>query len=115
MDINVGQTTINEVPNAADLRRQLHTMKLKDKQAIHFAAQASPGQKFLKSGLFSAILTSAAVFGLLFLTNPVFVQETRDRYELAKPSLKRVGAWSILAGLIVILAPIVAQKFSSAK
>ena len=110
--IERGVTAMKDVQTAADLRRQLHAMKFKDREALAVSAQASPINRFFKSTAFTALATSLGVFALLYISNPPFVQENRERYTLAKPSLKRVAAWSILAGLLVLIAPYAYQKLS---
>uniref|UniRef100_A0A6C0BMV4 Uncharacterized protein n=1 Tax=viral metagenome TaxID=1070528 RepID=A0A6C0BMV4_9ZZZZ len=86
-------------------------MKFKDREAATFAAQASPAQRFLKSYWLTGLVTSVAVFLLLYITNPMFVQERdREKYATTTPSLKRVSAWAILAGLLAALGPLLYQK-----
>lgn len=114
-NIERGVTSMREVQTAADLRRQLHTMKWKDREAVAVAAQASPVERFYKSNYFTALLTGASMFGLLFLTNPSFVQEDKAKYAMPTPNLKRVAAWAILALLIVALGPLVYEKFLTPK
>lgn len=105
---------MNEAETANDLRRKLHMMKAKDREEIGImAAKASPLERFLKSHWFTGIATGLSVFGLLYITNPIFVQEDKEKYAVPKPNLKRVMAWAVLAGLITALAPLVYQKFSS--
>lgn len=98
---------------AADLRRQLHSMKLKDREAFDAVERTSPMVKFTQSQWFTATVTGLAVFGLLYITNPLFVQEKRDKYEMAKPSIKRISAWSILVFLLVAVGPLIYQKIQS--
>jgi len=109
---------------AADLRRQLHAMKSRDREATVFAAQASATERFLKSSWFTALITGVAVFILLYITNPLFVHEPKgpidpqvgggaDKYITPKPSLRRVTAWAVLAALLVALGPLAYQKFSA--
>jgi len=108
---------INNAQTAADLRRQLHTMKFKDRMAL--AANTTEKRtnpsisKFTQSQWFTALLTGLSIFGLLYIANPLFVQEKRGKYETAKPSVKRIAAWSILAALLVGLGPMLYQKFLS--
>ena len=111
-----GISSIKEVSTATELRKRLHAMKHKDREALSVAAaKSTPASRFLQSSLFTAIATALGVFGLLYISNPALVQEPRERYQIAKPSLKRVAAWAILAGLIVLVGPWLYQKFSAPK
>lgn len=105
---------------AADLRRQLHAMKSRDREAAVFAARASPTERFLKSHWFTATITGVAVFVLLYITNPMFVHdappvgaEGPEKYTAPKPSLRKVTAWAVLAALLTALGPMAYQKFSA--
>jgi hypothetical protein len=100
---------------AAELRRQLHGIKARDREAAVFAAQAPPAQRFLKSQWFTALITSVAVFILLYITNPIFVHTVGpdgQKQVSPKPNLRYVTAWAVLAGLLVVLGPMLYQKFS---
>ena len=109
-DIERGVTAMKDVPTALDLRRQLHEIKFKSREDLAVAAQASPVTRFLQSNVFTALATSLGVFGVLYILNPPFVQENRERYTLARPSLKRVTAWAVLAGLLVLIAPLIYRR-----
>ena len=101
--------SMGSVETAAELRRQLHTMKARDREAVNAATVGTSGEKFLKSHWFSALVTGAATFLLLYVTNPLFVQEN-DK-EKVHPNLKKVASWAILAALIVALGPMLYEKF----
>ncbi len=89
---------MNNVQTAAQLRHQLHAMKAQDRQAV----QAAPlsGNAIFTSPWFTAGVTGAATFVLLYLSNPVFVQTTN-----MEPNMRKILAWSILVILIVGLGP----------
>jgi hypothetical protein len=129
------QPQVGQIPGgqdfqtAADLRRQLHTMKSRDRE-INMQVGKSPGDRFLKSNWFSGLVTGAAVFVLLYITNPTFVHASQQeqaawagnedrssleskKYLAQTPSLKRITAWAVLSGLLVALGPLAYQKFSS--
>lgn len=101
---------------AAELRRQLHGIKARDREAAVFATQAPVGERFIKSSWFTGLITGSAVGLLLYITNPAFVQGAAvNNSVVSPPNLKRVAAWAVLAGLLVALGPLAYQKFSSPK
>lgn len=96
----------NAVQTAAELRRQLHMMKARDRHALDGARGANVlSTEFLRSHWFTAALTGTGVFLALLMTQPLFVQSE------GKPDMRKIGMWSILGALIVALGPILFQKF----
>lgn len=103
--------TINSVQTAAELRRQIHANKTRDREALGEQV-ASPTSRFLKSRWSTALFTGLATFLLLYAANPLFVQQPVVNGRITStPSLRRVFSWSILVALIVALGPYLYEKF----
>ena len=109
--------SIGAVQTAAELRRQLHTMKAKDREAVTLATngQTISAEGFLKSKWATALFTGIATFLLLYATNPSFIQESTDKQRSEPtPSMRKVLSWSVLATLVVALGPYMYQKWTGA-
>lgn len=107
--------SIDAVQTAAELRRQLHTMKADDQRAVR-SANVSGTEQFLRSHWATALFTGLGSFGLLYLTNPSFVQSSAPedkKYQNAPPSMRHVAAWSILAALVVAFGPLIFKRIST--
>lgn len=105
-------SSINAVQTAAELRRQLHMQKARDREAVAEATQTSATSRFLRSNWATALFTGLATFLLLYVANPLFVQEPVVAGRISgAPNLRRVLSWSVLVTLLVALGPYVYQKF----
>jgi len=102
---------LQSVETASDLRQKLHMMKMKTRNEFDRLTNEPPIRKFLKSHWATSIFTAIAVFISLYLMNPHFVQEEREKYNVSKPDVKKVLSWSLASALFVGLSPIVYQKF----
>lgn len=112
-------SSIQGVQTAAELRRELHAMKANNRAALAEATQAKP---ILKSQWITSLGTGLATFLLLYVTNPVFVQESTPpplgpgpspagTNAPLGPSMRKIISWSVLAALIVALGPFLYKKF----
>lgn len=106
-----GTSSINAVKTAAELRRELHTLKARDREAVAEATNSTTPMSFFKTRWATALATGLITFFLLYLTNPLFVQAPTTTGARVTPSLRRVVSWSVLVAIIVALGPYVYQKF----